>query len=243
MDPIEKWGKSNCSEYILSKGRGLICTDGRSVLVVVGGTQDWFMLKESPLKIHTNRIWNAGKQHYPESYYPAQLTTLMSLRDQTNASAASVAVSTTDTTVEFRHNRHNRHHRHNSSAAGSQFEEVAVSSVLFQPTKTLVTFVTDLCHTLNQWKALIVWILYQYEKPYFSFQPPRLQRLWMDTAENLICIMCRQPITKITFWYSSQTYQTKQSPTIWKANQQKPKEHPKQQQSCWRWLVAMVLVE
>ena len=74
----------------------------------------------------------------------------MSLRDQTNASAASVAVSTTDTTVEFRHNRHNRHHRHNSSAAGSQFEEVAVSSVLFQPTKTLVTFVTDLCHTLNQ---------------------------------------------------------------------------------------------
>lgn len=100
MDPIEKSGKSNCSEYILSKGRGLICTDGRSVLVVVGGTQDWFMLKESPLKIHTNRIWNAGKQHYPESYYPAQLTTLMSLRDQTNASAASVAVSTTDTTVQ-----------------------------------------------------------------------------------------------------------------------------------------------
>ena len=61
----------------------------------------------------------------------------MSLRDQTNASAASVAVSTTDTTA--------------AAAAATQFEDVAVSSVLLlEPTKTLVTFVTDLCHTLNQ---------------------------------------------------------------------------------------------
>ena len=121
MDPIEKSGKSNCSEYILSKGRGLICTDGRSVLVVVGGTQDWFMLKESPLKIHTNRIWNAGKQHYPKSYYPAQLTTLMSLRDQTNASAASVAVSTTDTTVQqTTDNRHWQFNRHTDTTVQQQ---------------------------------------------------------------------------------------------------------------------------
>ena len=38
-----------------------------------------------------------------------------------------------------------------TTLAATQFEDVAVSSVLLlEPTKTLVTFVTDLCHTLNQ---------------------------------------------------------------------------------------------
>ena len=99
--------------------------------------------KKARLKIHTNRIWNAGKQHYPKSYYPAPRSTLMSLCATKQMRRLPVLRLC---------------HRHNSSSSSHPVwgrRGFLRAADVSEPTKTCVTFVTDLCRSLNQWEDFL----------------------------------------------------------------------------------------